>query len=152
MAKYNRTQSQTILFVVSIIDIVFGVIAIVAAFLSFVGVAAVGAATASNELAASGVTAADAGVASAAIGILGIIALLGGVLSVVEGVLGIRAANDNQKIMPVWILAIISLAMTIFSCISSIVQGSFSFSMIVSLALAGVMFWVANNIKQEAGR
>lgn len=151
MANYNRSQSQKILFVVSIINIVAGAFALLAALLSLVGFAALGASTAA-DLQASGVSVQDASLAGGALTIIGIVALFSGVISVVEGILGIRAANDNQKIMPVWVLALISMALYIFSTISSIVNGTFSVSTLVGLVIAGLMFYVANTIKQEAGK
>ena len=102
-----------------------------------------------------GLTAEEAGsvgVASAALGVASALIIIGAIVSIIEGVLGLRAAKDNQKIMPVWVLAIIGLVGAVISLIMSIAQGAFNASSILSLALSGLMFWIANNIKTEAGK
>ena len=90
--------------------------------------------------------------ATAVLGVGGILLTVPGIISILEGVLGVRAANDNQKIMPVWVLAIIGLVFGVIGLIMSIVQGNFQWSSVVSVIISGLMFWIANNIKQEAGK
>ena len=66
-----------------------------------------------------------------------------------------RAANDNQKIMPVWVLAIIGLVGAVITIVVALTDGSFSAgdtSSLGSLVGSGLMFWVANNIKKQAGK
>ena len=66
-----------------------------------------------------------------------------------------RAANDNQKIMPVWVLAIINVVLCVAGLIAIIVNGTFGsdgVSSICSLAVGVLIFWIANNIKNQAGR
>ena len=63
------------------------------------------------------------------INIVAVISILAAVVSILTGALGVRAANDNQKIMPVWILSIIALAAlasAVVSIIMAIVQGNFA--------------------------
>jgi hypothetical protein len=86
---------------------------------------------------------------------IAVMGIFSGVLSIVEGILGIRAANDMNKIMPVWILSIISLIGSVVTIIFSITQGTFGsnvWSYLLSLAASGAMFWIANNIKTQARR
>lgn len=151
MAAYNRSNSQKVLFVVSILNIVGGALALLMSLLSLIGFAGLSAAT-TADLAEAGVTGEEAALAGGVVAIVGVIALVTGLVSVIEGILGIRAANDNQKIMPVWILSIISVALSLFSLIASIVNGNFNFSTLLTLAFAGVMLYVAYNIKTEAGK
>lgn len=57
--------------------------------------------------------------------------------------------------MPVWILAIIGLVGAVITIIVSIANGSFAanaVSNIITLVIDGLMFWLANNIKTEAGK
>lgn len=57
--------------------------------------------------------------------------------------------------MPVWILAIIGLVGAVITIIASIANGSFAANAvrnIITLAIDGLMFWIANNIKAEAGK
>jgi hypothetical protein len=70
----------------------------------------------------------------------------------VQGVLGIRAANDNQKIMPVWFISLISLAFSISNVITALFQGNFGIATVVSLLVPSLVFWAANTIKAEAGK
>lgn len=151
----ERSGSQKFLLVVSIISIVFGVFACLGAILTFMGSAVIGTAESpelTESLAGSGYTQGDV---AGMIGILGASLLLYAILDVLVGILGIRAANDNQKIMPVWVLAIIALVLEAIALILVIVGGDFSqngLTTIFSLLISALMFWVANNIKREAGR
>jgi len=69
---------------------------------------------------------------------------------------GVRISSlDNQKIMPVWVLAIIDVILYVVGLVIVIVNGDFSsqgVSYILSLAFAILLFWVANNMKQQAGK
>ncbi len=149
----NRSGSQKALLVVSIIELVFGAISLLGGIMLLIGGAAIGGAAAAGgdpEL-----TAQTAGAASAVTSLGALLLFVSAGLAILEGVLGIRAANDNQKIMPVWILAIISLVLAVIGVIGAIANGSFgqnAMSNILGLALNAVMFWVANNIKTEAGK
>lgn len=108
-----------------------------------------------EELAEAGLSASDVGVASAVVSFLAVFLTVASLITIVEGILGVRAANDASKIMPVWILAIISLAGAVISLIMTFVNGTFAtsgVSGIVTLVINGLMFWVANNIKVEAGK
>lgn len=147
----DRSGSQKFLKVISIIDIVMGAIVIVASFAAvFMGGVA---SMASPDLVASGeLDASQAALASGAMSILGVFGIIVGAVTVVEGVLGVRAANDPSKIMPVWILSIIGLAANAVSLIMAFVQHGNILSALLSLVVSGLMLWVANNIKVQAGK
>lgn len=147
----ERSSSQKTLFVLSIINIVMGALSILAGIMSFVGARILGSAT-EQEIVEAGVTAESVSYVATAFGVLSVLVLIIGGLSVLEGVLGIRAANDRQKIMPVWVFSIIGLVFSCANTVLSIVQGGFSASTVISLALNAAMFWISNNIKKEAGR
>ena len=144
----NRSASQKALLVISIINIVLGALIVLSGLLVSCGGMAVGAAAAGD----ASVDPSTGAAATAVLGVGGILLTIPGIISILEGVLGIRAANDNQKIMPVWVLAIIGLALGVIGLIMSIVQGNFQWSSVVSVIISGLMFWIANNIKQEAGK
>ena len=81
--------------------------------------------------------------------------LIACVIELIVGILGVRAANDNQKIMPVWVLALIDVIMYAIGIIFTVVNGDFGsqgLSAILSLVFGLLLFWVANNIKKQAGR
>lgn len=151
----QRSGSQKALLVISIISIVFAVIGILLGLMTLLGGALVGAVPAedaSEALAGSGINQAQAGVL---VGVMGFVTVLISAFELVVGILGVRAANDNQKIMPVWVLAIVELVLCVIAVIMVFVNGTFAtdgVSSILSLAIGALIFWIANNIKKEAGR
>lgn len=153
----ERSGYQKTLKVISIIDIVAGVFAILAGGLFFAGAGLLSSPEMASETATlvneTGLSTEALGGITSAIGFAGV---LGGALEILTGVLGLRAAKDSQKIMPVWYLAIISLALNVVSLVTGLFQGQINGSNIVSyitsILFAGLMFWVANNIKAQAGK
>ena len=151
----ERSGSQKFLLVISIINIVFAVLGILGGILGIMGGALFGAANpqdVSSSLSGTGLT---QGEASGVVVGLFLVVLLASVIELVVGILGERAANDNQKVMPVWVLAIIDVILYVIGLIAVIVNGTFSsngLSSILSLAFALLLFWVANNIKKQAGK
>lgn len=151
----QRSGSQKALLVLSIISIVFAALGILASIAAIAGGAMFGAAPAqdvSDALSGTGVT---QGEASAVIGIVGLVLLLGCAFELLVGILGIRAANDNQKIMPVWWLTLITLILDVIGVVMGLMGGSSGSdvtSSIVGIVVAALMFWIANNIKREAGK
>ena len=151
----QRSGSQKVLLVLSIISIIVAVIGILFGIMKMLGGALLGmvpADEAASALSESGLTQQEAG---AFAGLAGFIVLIGCVIELIVGILGVRAANDNQKIMPVWVLAIIELILSAISLGSVVANGSFSsngLSAILSLVIAVLMLWIANNIKREAGK
>lgn len=151
----QRSASQKVLLVISIIDIIGAALMLLAGLAFMLGGAVIGAidpTEASEALSGTGVTQGQIGIF---VGVGGFVIIMAGVIELVLGILGVRAANDNQKIMPVWIVSIISLAFGIIGLIAIIAGGAFAtqgVSGIVSLIISALMLWVANNIKKEAGR
>ena len=152
----ERSGSQKFLLVISILDIIMGILILLGAILLLVaGVGSVAVSSDPAAMAEAGVTATEAAEAGGALGILGFFTLLSGGLCLLQGILGLRAANDNQKIMPVWVLAIIGLVGAVITIVVALTDGSFSAgdtSSLGSLVGSGLMFWVANNIKKQAGK
>lgn len=151
----ERSGSQKFLLVISIINIIFAVLGILAGVVGIMGGAFFGAADpqeVASTLADAGVTQGEAsGIVVGAF----LFVLLASAVELIVGILGVRAANDNQKIMPVWVLALIDVILYVVGIIVAIVNGDFSaqgFSYILSLAFAVLLFWVANNIKRQAGK
>lgn len=86
---------------------------------------------------------------------VGVILLIAGIVTILEGWFGLRAAKDNQKVMPVWWFSLISLILGVVSVIMQVVNGgglSVVLDSAASIALSAVVFYLANNIKKEAGR
>lgn len=149
----QRSGSQKVLLVLSIIKIICAVLAI-----AFVGMGAF--AMGSMNPGDLSSVAAQAGVDEATVveisGVVIITVIVGGIIDIILGILGVRAANDNQKIMPVWVLALIALVFGVIGAIAGIMQGQVSSNQIGtyigSILGSLLMFWIANNIKRQAGR
>ena len=151
----KRSGSQKALLVISIINIIFSVIALLGGLALMFGGALFGAvdsSEAASALAGSGMTQGEVSVFA---GVGGLVIICSGVIQLILGILGVRAANNNQKIMPVWVFAIIELVMSSISLITTFTSGTFSTqggSAVFSLILAVLIMWIANNIKREAGK
>ena len=151
----QRSGSQKALLVFSILNIIGAVIALVGGIGMMMGGVLVGTvdpAETAEVVAETGLTQSEIGVFA---GLIGIVLIFSGIISLIMGILGIRAANDNQKIMPVWVLAIIQLVLCVISLITILANGTFASqgpSEIVSVIFAVIILWLANNIKREAGK
>ncbi len=151
----ERSGSQKVLLVLSILNIILAAFVILASLLTIAGGALVGAVPAeevADSLAETGLT---QGQASAAFSAIGLVILIPGALMLLIGILGVRAANNNQKIMPVWVLSVISLVMWVISIVIAVMNGTVGTDIapnLVSIAIAVLTFWIANNIKREAGK
>lgn len=146
----QRSGSQTALLVFSIIEIIGAVLVLLAAFAAIAATGLIGVAGTTGDL-----TAEETAIGAAMGGILSIVLVIGGVWSLLCGIFGIRAANDNQKIMIVWVFVIIGLVLNAVGLVMSIINGTFTndvFSAIVPLAINVIMFVICNNIKREAGK
>ena len=151
----QRSGSQKVLLVLSIIGIIGAVLVLISGLMTMLGGALFGAMSSSEAAAALSGTDLTQGQAGVLFGLGGLFVVLLGVVELILGILGVRAANDNQKIMPVWILAIIEVVLCVISLILTITGGSFSTegaSAIISLIIAALIMWIANNIKREAGK
>ena len=151
----QRSGSQKALLVLSILNIIGAVIILLMGLGLMLGGAFIGAADPAEVTASLAGTEISQGEAGVLAGIAGLVIVFAGVIELILGILGIRASNDNQKIMPVWVLAIIQLVLSALSLITTITGGSFSTqgaSTIISLIFAALIMWIANNIKKEAGK
>ena len=146
----ERSGSQKALLVLSIIEIVGGIIALITGAMAFLGAGAV--LTDANTVAGSGVTQDQA---AGIFVILSGVLIIEGIWSLLCGIFGVRAANDNQKIMIVWVFCLIGVIIAVVGIIAAIINGRFGnqfWSLLWTLVGSGIMFFIANNIKKEAGR
>ena len=145
--------SQTGLKVISILDIIAGIFIAISAAMLLAGGAALG-----SDPSMAAEAAAETGMdASSVVGIaagLGIMLLVSAVITLITGILGLRAAKDNQKIKPVWFIAIIALVFAVISFIMTVTgnggAGNIG-SALSGLVMPAITFWLANNVKKEAG-
>lgn len=87
--------------------------------------------------------------------ILGIILAAGSILSMIYAHLERVAAKDPAKIMPVWVISILSVLFNIGNLINNLtmhVAVADMGSCFVGLAFSILMLVIANNIKKEAGK
>lgn len=144
----QRSTSQKILKVISIISVVCAIISIIGAILLLAG--GIFFAQSGSDGVVEGMTAVEAG---ASVAFAGFFTLIEGLICLLEGVLGLRAAKDSRKIMPVWIIAVIGLAAGIISLVMTVFRGSTDASqlgsLIGSVASSALMFWLANSIRKQ---
>ena len=144
----ERSGSQKALRIISIIGIIFGLLALAMAALMVFASGFVASVT--DEAAVEGMSNTEAG---ALVGFTGLITLVEALIAIIQGILGLRAAKDASKIKPVWILAIIGLVGSVIGAIMFFVNGGGDMSNITSyissVVFAVIYFWIANNIKQQ---
>lgn len=151
----ERTGSQKILRVISIVQIIEAILLIVFGIMGVMGGAAIGVAdpaSVADLTAEAGMSQGDVGGMVAGVGISVIVSAF---LSILIAVFGLRASNDVNKIMPAWIFSVIGLVGSCISLVMRAINGTLSgslLSVLLSLAIAVLTFWVCNNIKVEAGK
>lgn len=152
----QRSGSQTVLLILSILNIIAAVLILLGGLVVMLGGAFFGAvdpSEAASVVAGTGYTQGEAGALAA---LAGFFVVFVGIIELVLGILGVRAANNNQKIMPVWVLAIVQVVLCVISLITNFTGGSLNpqqvGSSVVSLIVAILIMWIANNIKREAGK
>lgn len=131
------SSSRKALKIISIIMIIFAIFLILFGLLMTLGFALVGDANSTTA------------VAGAVAGTLGIVFAVTGLVYILIGFLGIRGANDPQKIMPFYVLSIIGAVLGLLGLISNLVQGSFSPTSLIGLALVIACVVLAYNVKKE---
>lgn len=154
MQETPRSGSQKALLIISIIQIIGAIGTLALGALFFIGAGAVG----QIQLGDVDLNSLVQGIAGELLMAIGSVIVVSGIISLLCGVFGVRAANNNQKIMIVWVCLLIALvfqiivvALLAFAAINGDV-GGLVFSTLVELAWSCLMFWIANNIKREAGK
>ena len=138
----KMSGSQKFIYIVSILNIIGGVAYLLFGILAAMGVGIVGTERLVQE---SGEQQAGAYT------VIFIVALIAfGAFSLIMGILGTRAAHDAGKINPVYVLAAISLVISVVNLIMAIVNRKFSATVLASVAGPALMFWCANNVKKQA--
>ena len=87
--------------------------------------------------------------------IIGIALAAGAILTMVYAHLERVAAKNPAKIMPVWVLSILSVGFSVFTLISDLTRHAALADMgpnFAGLVFGILMLVIANNIKKEAGR
>ncbi len=79
-----------------------------------------------------------------------IVLIIACIFEIIVGILGLRAAKDASKVMPVFVLSIISLVIGVISLIMGITGGSFKASDLTSVVGSALMVFCANNVRKQA--
>lgn len=138
--------------VLGILNIIFGVFAILAGIAMIAGGGLLGAEAASAGF-SSGDEAVAAGAATTLVVVLGVVVLVQAIVYFLLGVFSVRAAGDFSKIGPAYIFSIIGLALSIIVLIFDIFCAP-SFTNIaegiVGIIFAACIYWAAKTIKEVA--
>ncbi len=146
----QRSTSQKVLRVFSVLEILAGILAIILAAVT-IGAGSLVSGEANTGIVAEGTTLTGSEVSQITT-IVGVALIIIGILDIIIGILGLRAAKNNQKIMPVWVLALISVIAAIIVLVLAVMNGGATsglMSDVITLVLSFVVFIVANNIKKE---
>lgn len=144
-------SAKTTLKVLGIIAIIFGVLGIIASIGLIAGTEMVGKDLfTSSVMNQAGVE--DAATAVGIVMVLGAIMLISALVDLLLGIFSVRASNDFNKIMPAYVLSIISLIMSVATMIISFAGGSVLSAIldsIASIVFSAVIFIAAKTIKNE---
>lgn len=146
------TNEQKIIRIVSIINLIQGAFYFIMGAMFIFGGAFIGTA---DPATLTTTTTGDVSLTPAEMGGIaagvGIIIFITGLVGLIVGILGMRAAKDATKIKPVWIMSIISLVLNIITFVSNLTQGNNILGSLAGVAIACLMFWACNNVKQSVG-
>lgn len=138
------TGSQKTLKIVSIILIIWAVLEVLFGAFLAAGSAVPGMSAESVDVNGSTMVLSSAALA------MGIGVIVGGVINLIIALLGLRGAKNPAKIGVFFVLCIIGLVLSVIGTIMSIMQGSFQWSYVVSLAIVAVCTYLASKIKKQA--
>lgn len=147
-------QSLKVVKVISIIDIIYGGIAILAAIMSAVSSAAV-AGLSPEELAAMGVSVEGTGISVVSVFvILAVSSGIMGALMICCGIFGLKVNDEPSKIKPLWILSLVLLIIALANMVFDVMGGGIAniWTNLISLGLTGFMFYSANNLKTHQNK
>ncbi len=145
----QRSGSQKALLVFSAIELVCAAFLLIGGGLAVAGTGVVGSGALLGEL-----TLKQQNEGTVLFAATAIVLVVLGVWSLLCGIFGIRAANDSRKIAIVWVFLLIGLILDVAAVTWSVVDGSFGqspVSLVLCLVFDIVLFWIAGNIKREAG-
>ena len=134
--------SQKYIKIVSILNIIGGAFYVLIGILGFLGKGLVG-----NEALIE--QAGGDSTAPAAANVFLIVMIVIGLFSLIVGILGVRAANDPSKIGPVFILAVVSLIISVVNLFVGVFGGNFSIYSLIECVPPALMTWCANNVKKQ---
>ena len=138
----KTSGSQIYIKIVSILNIIGGVLFLLIGILAIFGKYVVGDSALIEQ--ARDIT------APAAVTAFIIAMILSGAFSLFSGIIGLRAANDPQKAGPLLILSVISLCTGIAGIVAATMGGGFKLESIIKLVPPALMTWCSNNLKKQS--
>lgn len=136
--------SQKTLKIISIVMIVWAVITVVIGALLAAGSALPDLAQDTIDVSGTTLNAASAVLTA------GLIVVVNGVLNFIVGCFGLRGAKNPKKIGVFFVLCIINLVLGVLGIVLNIVNGSFQWTSLISLAIVIVCTYLAVAIKKQA--
>lgn len=140
----EMNNSKTVLKVAGIMDFVAGIPYLLLGALGIAGVKAVTQITETTSVLGN--------IGSALVTGGSAVVIIAGLICVIEGLLAFWAVKDPTKVMPVWYISAISLAMTAVGVVIAMVHGSADTGDMIGLALNGLVFYAANSMKVAVGK
>ena len=137
--------SKTMLKVLGVVDIIFGVLLVIFSALAFAG----------GGLLASGAVPmdqAEAGISGALVFVAGGVMLVLGGFSLASGILARRAAKDPGKAQPAFVFAVISLVLAALNLTSAVAGGGSPVSALVSVAINVLLVMASNTLRKEGAK
>lgn len=123
--------SQKFVMVISILNLIGGIILIGAGIFAVVA----GASAGDEE--------------GAGLAVTGILLAVLGLIEIIAAILGIRAARDARKSGAFYFISLVSFLFAILGIIASIPAGGFHLATLGSIILPALMFYCARNIRKQ---
>jgi hypothetical protein len=141
MANTQRTGKQTLLLVVSIIEIVVSALLLILGIMAMVGATAM--VVESGNMAGQDATQTAQVGGLASVG--GVIIIVSSIFGILTGAFGVMGAKDASKTMPYIVCAAISLGLSVITLFTSGVTPSG----IIALIPDAVLLWLGISIRKE---
>jgi hypothetical protein len=144
----ERSGSQKVLRILSIIQIIISILILIVGAMGFIAAGDVSSIQ-TGDVETNSIVQGAAGTIAVAFGVVVVII---GLWNLLCGIFGLRAANDNTKIMIVWVFLLIGMIIELVAAAFAILNGfqdTSIWSVAVALIWSVFMFWIANNIKKE---
>lgn len=143
MSSYRRYLKM-----ISVVEIIFGVLTLLLALASM-GVIALGPELTNETVTSDGITL----TIGQSMAMFGALSLVSGVIDVLVGCLGVRGANNPEKIGAYFVLVIIAFVFDVIEVVLAIIGGSDASSLastIMPAIVSGIFVFIAYKVKSEA--
>lgn len=141
-------SARSSLKVFGILCIILGVFGIILGVAMFAGGQIMG-----FQLVANPATQGEAAELAGLVLVLAICMIIAAIVDLLLGIFSIIGANNPSKIMPAFVLSLISLILSVASLVMNLINGDINVSTIISGALSilfgALIFWCTNTIRKD---